>query len=173
MILLILLHKTIVWIQIYFEIRDANTVGTVTSKGKPKASKAKKKRDFDLITQSSDEDEEVELPPAVRPWVLLAHRGDAVSLIGYRGPAVVRSAIAAVEWLRLSLPPVLRDNEEQARAVQPLSCNVRACNVWCINIGGRLHLAWSRFVSRGGLSLDAHEAQPSDHRKVEVPKERV
>ena len=60
MILLILLHKTIVWIQIYFEIRDANTVGTVASKGKPKATKAKKKREFDLITLSSDEEEEVE-----------------------------------------------------------------------------------------------------------------
>ena len=41
--------------------RDANTVGTVASKGKSKAAKTKpKKRDYDLITLSSDEEEEVE-----------------------------------------------------------------------------------------------------------------
>ena len=46
---------------INFDFRDANTVGTVASKGKSKATKAKsKKRDFDLITLSSDEEEEVE-----------------------------------------------------------------------------------------------------------------
>ena len=44
---------------INFVIRDANTVGTVASKGKSKAAKAKpKKRNFDLITLSSDEEEE-------------------------------------------------------------------------------------------------------------------
>ena len=42
-----------------FVLRDANTVGTVASKGKSKAAKAKpKKRNFDLITLSSDEEEE-------------------------------------------------------------------------------------------------------------------
>ena len=43
---------------INFDFRDANTVGTVASKGKSKAKS--KKRDFDLITLSSDEEEEVE-----------------------------------------------------------------------------------------------------------------
>ena len=51
--------KALQWIN--FDFRDANTVGTVASKGKSKATKAKsKKKDFDLITLSSDEEEEVE-----------------------------------------------------------------------------------------------------------------
>ena len=51
------------WALIICVIRDANTVGTVASKGKSKAAKGKakpKKRDFDLITLSSDEEEEEE-----------------------------------------------------------------------------------------------------------------
>ena len=55
-------------------------------------------------------DAQVELPASVRPWVLLAHQGDAVVISGYRGAALLRSAVAAEEWLRFALPPCLREH---------------------------------------------------------------
>ena len=74
-------------------------------------------------------DSQVHLPAAVRPWVLLAHRGDAVTLTGYRGPALVRSAVAAHEWLRLSLPPTLREHERSA--VGSDRCDIMRDHVRC------------------------------------------
>ena len=63
-------------------------------------------------------DAKVHLPAAVRPWVVLAHREDAVRLAGYRGPALVRTASAADEWLRLVVPPTLKEYERAARAAK-------------------------------------------------------
>ena len=71
-------------------------------------------------------DAQVTLPPAVRPWVLLAHAEDSVTLCGYRGPALARSAAAAEEWIRLWLPATLREHERQANAAKDLAAIGRA-----------------------------------------------
>ena len=42
------------------------------------------------------------MPPAVRPWVLLAHAHDTVTLVGYRGPALARSAVARITMIAAS-----------------------------------------------------------------------
>ena len=50
--------KALQWIN--FDFRDANTVGTVASKGKSKATKAKsKKKDFDLIFEKEKVEDDV------------------------------------------------------------------------------------------------------------------
>ena len=54
-------------------------------------------------------DAKVRLAAAVRPWVLLAHPHDAVRLVAYRGPALLRSPDAADEWLRFAIPWMISD----------------------------------------------------------------
>ena len=54
-------------------------------------------------------DAKVRLAAAVRPWVLLAHPHDAVRLVAYRGPALLRSPDAADEWLRFAIPLMAPD----------------------------------------------------------------
>ena len=54
-------------------------------------------------------DTKVRLAAAVRPWVLLAHPHDAVRLVAYRGPALLRSPDAADEWLRFAIPLMASD----------------------------------------------------------------
>ena len=60
-------------------------------------------------------DAKVRLAAAVRPWVLLAHPHDAVRLVAYRGPALLRSPDAADEWLRFAIPSALNEHERDAR----------------------------------------------------------
>ena len=60
-------------------------------------------------------DTKVRLAAAVRPWVLLAHPHDAVRLVAYRGPALLRSPDAADEWLRFAIPSALNEHERDAR----------------------------------------------------------
>jgi hypothetical protein len=47
--------------------------------------------------------------------VLLAHPHDAVRLVAYRGPALLRSPDAADEWLRFAIPSALNEHERDAR----------------------------------------------------------
>ena len=66
------------------------------------------------VNGSEPVDAQVRLPSKVRPWVVLAHSGDRVTLTGYRGPALVRSAVAAEEWLRLALRPCVNEHTRTA-----------------------------------------------------------
>ena len=80
----------------------------------------------------------VKLPPAVRPWVLLPHMEDSVALTGYRGPALCRSAVAAEEWLRLSLPPSLREDERSAKHAKDAFAICVARDYMCLGREGLL-----------------------------------
>ena len=100
-------------------------------------------------------DAQVILPRAVRPWVLLAHRDDAVTLVGYRGPALIRSAVAAEEWLRLSLPPTVREHERSAKLSRDLFAHAVARDLLALS---RLGLLTEAMLS---LLCHAFEVAPS------------